>query len=407
MAKLAVKGGPKACRVKWPAWPIWGPPERRALLGVLESGKWWHGKNVLAFERAFAAFQGARHGVTCNSGTAGLEAALGGLGVGPGDEVIVPAFTFIATASAVVRCGAKVVFADVRADNLCLDPDDVERKLGPRTRAIIPVHFCGNIADMDRLNAITRRKRLLIIEDACHAWGSRWRSKGAGALGTCGAFSFQISKNMTAGEGGIVLADDAKVAEKVFAFTHCGRRAGAAWYMHYTPATNSRMTEWQAAILLQQLKRLGAQTRRRQANARILDRGLGRLPGILPQVTDPRVTRRAYHMYCFRLDLDVLGIDRASFLSALSAEGVPCMPAYGITIDENPLFTGRDGGAGIPARGASCPEAQRAAKNTCWINHQNLLAPAAAMHRIVYAAEKVVANLHELRRPGSRSRQSR
>jgi len=398
MAKLAWQGGPRECRAQWPAWPVWGPAERRAVLRVLESGKWWHGENVLAFERAFARFQGARHGVTCNSGTAGLEAALGGLGVGPGDEVIVPAYTFIATASAVIRAGAKVVFADVRPDNLCLDPDDVERKLGTRTKAVIPVHFCGNVADMDRLNAIARRRRLLVIEDACHAWGSRWKGRGAGALGTCGAFSFQISKNITAGEGGIVLADDAAVAGKVFAFTHCGRRAGAAWYMHFTPATNSRMTEWQAAILLQQLKRLKAQTVRRQANARILDRGLRAIPGIRPLVTDRRMTRRAYHMYCFRLDLRLLGVDRARFLSALGAEGVPCMAAYGIPIYANPLFTGRMGGAGIPARGAPCPEAERAAQDACWITHPNLLAPASAMRSIVRAAAKVVENIRELRK---------
>jgi len=397
MSKLAVRGGKRECVVRWPTWPVSGAPERRALLGVLESGKWWYGENVRAFEKAFASFQKAAHGVTCTSGTAGLEISLGALGVGPGDDVIVPAYTFIATASAVVRAGARVVFADVLAGNLCIDPADVERKLTARTRAVVPVHFGGNICDMDRLNAIAGKRGLVVIEDACHAWGSFWKGTGAGALGTCGAFSFQVSKNITAGEGGIVLANDAGIAEKCRAFTNCGRREGALWYKHFTPATNARMTEFQAAILLQQLKRLAAQTRAREASAQVLDAGLGGIPGIVPQKTDPRMTGRSYHLYAFRLDLERLGISRERFLQALSAEGVPSMAGYGIPVYGNPVFTGHDGGAGIRHGGAPCPESEKVARDTCWIAQSVLLAGKPAMHAIVRAAAKVVENLSELR----------
>ena len=398
MAKLAIAGGRPELKVRWPKWPVRDGHEERALLRVLRSGLWYRGENVRKFEEGFARFQRAGYGVTCNSGTAALEISLAVLGVGRGDEVIVPAYTFVATAGSVLRVGAKVVFADILPGNLCIDPADVARKMGPRTRAIIPVHFAGHIADMDRLKKLARRKGVHIIEDACHAWGSRWKGKGAGALGDCGAFSFQVSKNITSGDGGIILTDDETLADGLRNFTNVGRKKGGAWYEHYTPSTNARMTEFQAAILREQLKRLGRQTMKRQANARILDRGLAAIPGIRTVVTDPRHTRRAYHMYCFRLDLEALGTTRARFLSALSAEGVPCTAGYGIPLYANPLFTGKKGGAGIPSRGAPCPEVERVVQDCCWIMHQNLLAPASAMRGIVRAVAKVVEHSGELGR---------
>ena len=389
MAKLAWQGGPRECRAQWPAWPVWGPAERRAVLRVLESGKWWHGENVLAFERAFARFQGARHGVTCNSGTAGLEAALGGLGVGPGDEVIVPAYTFIATASAVIRAGAKVVFADVRPDNLCLDPDDVERKLGTRTKAVIPVHFCGNVADMDRLNAIARRRRLLVIEDACHAWGSRWKGRGAGALGTCGAFSFQISKNITAGEGGIMLTDDEGIADAARSVTNCGRCKSGGWYEHTLIGTNLRMTEIQAAILRVQLTRLEEQTIRREENARRLDARVRGIPGIrIIDWVDPRITRRSYHMYSFRFTAEEWpGVSRDRFVAAMQAEGVPVGAGYPYPLYKNPVFQRPE--LGRDYSDVSCPNAERMCQEACWIMHPALLGSPEDTDDIARAMEKV------------------
>ncbi len=398
MPKLAINGGPRECANKWPSWPVWDKKEERALLGVLRSGKWHYGERVREFERKFAEFQNAAHGITTTNGTTGLEISLINHGLKPGDEVIVPAYTFIATAGAAVRLGFRVVFADILSDNLCIDPEDVERKIGPKTRAIIPVHFAGHIADMDRLREIAARKNLVIVEDACHAWGSQWKGKGAGALGNCGSFSFQISKNITAGDGGIILTDDAGLADRIRAYTHVGRREGHPWYAHFTPATNAKMTEFQAAILLAQLERLKAQTLKRQANAAILDEGLGRIPGISVVKNDGRHTRRAYHFYAFRIDEGNFGVSRKSFLSALDAEGVPCMAGYGHAVYENPLFTGKEDGAGVECKGAPCPEAEKAARDCCWIMHQNLLAPASAMRGIVRAAGKIARNVEELRR---------
>jgi len=265
--KLAIHGGNRELHARWPEWPMHDRTEERALLSVLRSGKWWYGDWVRRFERDFASFQGVNHAVTTTSGTAALEIALAVLGVGPGDEVIVPAYTFVATASAALRVRARVVFADVVPQTLDMDPADLARKITRRTRAIIPVHIAGNICDMDRINSIARRRRIPVVEDACHAWGSKWKGRGAGGLGACGAFSFQVSKNITAGEGGMMVTNSAALAERLQAFTHVGRRLGRAWYAHFTRATNARMTEFQAAVLCCQLARLKAQTLRRQANA--------------------------------------------------------------------------------------------------------------------------------------------
>ena len=408
MPKLAINGGGKTCANAWPTWPVWDDRERQALLDVLDSGKWWYGERVHEFESAYADFQGAKYGVTATSGTTALEAALLALGIGAGDEVIVPPYTFVATASAVLRVNAVPIFADIQPHTLCIDPDDVERKITPRTRAVIPVHLAGYVADMDRLNALAAARRIAVVEDACHSWGSQWKGKGTGALGACGVFSFQASKNITSAEGGIMLTDDEELAEQCRSFTNVGRRKGGAWYQHFLLGSNLRLTEFQAALLLAQLTRLEEHTLRRQANAAILDAGLREIPGIAVIENDPRMTRRGYHLYCFRLDLGALGVARERFLEALSAEGVPCTPGYTLPLYRNPLFQHRHEGArgcpvtcpyhGQPVDYAvvSCPVCEQVCADTCWIFHSALLADEAAMQGIVAAVSKVVENVREL-----------
>jgi len=401
VTKLAVDGGEKACTGEWPRWPVWDDTERKALLGVLESGAWWYGERVAEFERKFAEFQGARFGVTATSGTTALEAALQALGVGAGDEVIVPPYTFVATASAVLRVNAVPIFADIQPRTLCIDPDDVERKITPRTKAVIPVHLGGRVADMDRLSAIARARSLHLVEDACHSWGSQWKGKGTGAIGDCGVFSFQASKNITSAEGGIVLTDDGELAERVRSITNCGRRKGEAWYRHFVVGSNLRLTEFQAALLLAQIGRLEEQTLTRQSNADILTEGLRRIPGIITIENEPRMTRRGYHLYCFRLDLPVLGVDRARFMQALLAEGVPLMAGYDTPLYRNPMFgRAEDGPRGCPVScpyyagnvdytTVSCPVCEQVCEDTCWIFHTLLLAEPSAMRGIVGAVSKV------------------
>jgi len=409
MAKRAVKDGPKVSRRQWPTWPIWDDAERRALLGVLESGEWWYGGKVGQFETEFARFQNARFGVTCSSGTTALETALLALGIGAGDEVIVPPYTFVATASAVLRVNAIPIFADIQPDTLCIDPDDVARKISDRTRAIVPVHLAGRVADMDRLGEIARAHNLFVVEDACHAWGSQWRGKGTGALGHCGVFSFQASKNISSSEGGIILTDDEALAETCRSYTNCGRGKDRPWYQHFLLGSNLRMTEFQAALLLAQIGRLEEQTLKRQANARILDAGLRNIPGIRVIKSEPRMTRRAYHMYCFRLDLSALGTTREKFLEALNAEGVPATAGYPHPLYKNPLFGRRGEGPkfcplscpyyakAMDYTKVVCPVCEEVCRDTCWIMHPILLAEEAAMHEAVAAIAKVCENIGEIR----------
>ncbi|RME92720.1 MAG: DegT/DnrJ/EryC1/StrS family aminotransferase [Verrucomicrobia bacterium] len=404
----ALLGGPRACDFDWPAWPVHGPAERERLLAVLESGRWWYGEQVRTFERAFAAFQGARFGVSCTNGTTAIEMALRAVGVIEGDEVIVPPYTFIATASAVITVGAVPVFADIDPETLCLDPAAVAERITERTRAIIPVHVGGRMADMAALNALAARHGLAVVEDAAHAWGSQWQGRGAGTLGACGTFSFQVSKNITAGEGGILVTDNAELAELARSFSHCGRREGGAWYDHDWLGSNLRMTEFQAAVLLAQLERLPDQIRRREANARLLERGLAGLPGLRLPRPAPEMTRRSYHMFIFRVDEGELGLSRDRFLDALQAEGVPATEGWYRPLYRNRLFAEAHvgpphgiraplAGKGVDYRAVACPVCERVCREAVWIPHPVLLAEPWQIERLIEAVAKVVTHAARLR----------
>lgn len=386
----------------WPAWPVFNSAERRLLLEVLESGQWWFGEKVRQFEAAFAAFQGARFGVSCTNGTAAIEMALKGLGIVEGDEVIVPPYSFIATASAVVTVGAIPVFADIAPDTLCLDADDVQRKITPRTKAIIPVHVAGYMADMDRLNAIARKHGLQVVEDAAHAWGSQWKGRGAGVLGRCGTFSFQVSKNITAGEGGIMVTDDQELADLCRSYSHCGRKKGSQWYDHEYLGGNLRMTEFQAAVLIAQLGRLEKQVLKRQANARILDSALSGLKGIVPLAPETRMTRRSYHIYIFRVDEKRLGMSRDQFIEALSAEGVPASKGWYRPLYRNGIFQqGHRGpahaikapfaGKGVDYTKVNCPVCEQVCRDAVWLPQNVLLASEKKIRALARAIAKVTA----------------
>ena len=408
MSKLAINGGPKAADFTWPAWPVWDDAERKNLNDVLESGKWWFGERVHEFEEKFAAFQGAKYGITCTSGTTALEVSMLALGIGAGDEVIVPPYTFMATASAVLKVNAIPIFADIEPDTFCLDPAAVEKQITDKTKAIIPVHFAGFVADMDRLNDIAKKHNLYIIEDACHSWGSQWKGKGTGALGHCGVFSFQMSKNITSGEGGIILTDDEDIADKCLSYTNCGRGKGKPWYQHFVMGSNLRMTELQAAILLAQLTRLEGQTLKREKSAAILDEMLKGIPGIMLSKTDPRITRRSWHMYSIRVTPE-LGISRERFMDAVRAEGVPISAGYPTPLYDNPLFemTGDDAdhcpvscpfyAKQVDYSQVSCPVCEAVCLDTTWIGQTVLLADADAIRGIGTAIRKVVENVAELK----------
>ena len=214
MAHLAIAGGTALRQAPFPAWPVWDESDVQALRRVLQSGRWdaLKGEEVSRFEAEFAAYQGAAHGVAVTNGTVALKLALIAAGVGPGDEVIVPGYTFIATATAALELGAIPIFADVDPHTYTLDPDSVAACVTPRTRAIMPVHLGGCPADMDGLLAVAQRHGLAVVEDAAQAWGASWNGSRVGTIGQCGIVSFHASKNLTAGEGGMVLCNDPDIA---------------------------------------------------------------------------------------------------------------------------------------------------------------------------------------------------
>lgn len=397
--KLALLGG-KAVRTKpFPSWPVWGKPEEKRLLRALQSGKWGrlNGPEVAEFEQRFAAAHGCRHGVAMVNGTVTLRIALMAAGLPADSEVIIPPYTFFSTASAVVEANMIPVFADVDLDTFNLDPKAVEAAITPRTRAIIPVHFAGQPADMKRLNAIAKRHRLLVIEDAAHAHGASYRGTPAGALGDIASFSFQSSKNMTSGEGGIVTTNDDALAAACRSIHNCGRIPTGVWYEHHVISGNYRLGEFQGAILNAQLDRLEAQTRTRDRNGQYLASKISKLPGVHPQTRPKEVTRHSYHLFMLRLDPARFGASRAAVLQALQAEGVPCAAGYGWSLHHQPLFRNKAFGPYLPQsarklnfRKVHCPNSDLLCREQCvWLEQAFFLGSRADMDDIANAFEKI------------------
>jgi len=406
--KLALQGGTPVRDRPFHGWPVFGEEEESRLLQVFRSGKWWYGETVREFERQFAAFQNAAYGVSCCNGTIALQIALAAVGIGPGDEVLVPAYTFIATASAVYTVNAIPVFVDIDPDTWNMNLDEAEKAITPRTRAIMPVHFFGLPVDMDRVNALARKHGLKVVEDAAHCWGSQWRGKGMGAWGDLGGVSLQMSKNITSGEGGIILTDNTEYAKYARSISNCGREEHGQWYDHAVIGGNYRLTELQAAILLGQMTRLEEQTQRRAENADYLTAKLADVPGIKTVRSDPRVTRRAWHGYGMRLISDEFGgLRRDKFIAALQAEGVPASPCYLWPVYKNKGFLElkRKGEPGhwpfcdveIDYGKVFCPAAERlCADEAVVLPQQLLLGDRADMDDVVQAIRKVQDLQHEL-----------
>jgi perosamine synthetase len=307
--------------------PQIGEEEKQAVLQVLESGQLAQGPKVKEFEERFAAWCGARYAVATSSGTTALHVALLAHGIGQGDEVITTPFSFIASANCILYAGATPVFADIEPEYYTLDPADVERRITPRTRAIIPVHLFGQAADMEALSAIAARYNLAIIEDACQSHGARLNGKMVGSWGTA-CYSFYPTKNMTTIEGGMITTNDEGVAERARLIRNHGspRR-----YLHESLGFNFRMTDLQAAIGLAQLPKLEGWNRKRQENAAYLTSGLEGLPGVQP----PRVRPgggHVFHQYTVR------AAHRDALLERLSARGIGVGVYYPIPIHQQPLY---------------------------------------------------------------------
>jgi dTDP-4-amino-4,6-dideoxygalactose transaminase len=400
METLALLGGEPVISTSFPTWPQYDEGERQALMEVLESRQWWRtpGTRTQAFEREFAAYHQAKHGIAVTNGTAALEIALAALGVGPGDEVIVPDFTFVATASAVLFSGAMPVLVDVTADTYCLDPERAEAAITERTKGIIAVHMGGHPADLDRLREIAHRHNLFLLEDSAHAHGSEWQGRKIGAIGDIGTFSFQQSKLMTAGEGGIIITNNDELERMARSIHDCGRMPGEWFYAHFVYGSNYRLSEWQGAILSQQLARMDGQKVIRTRNAAYLDRELTKLAGITPQALKPSCTCNGHYAYIFTYDRQAFaGVPTERFIQALNAEGIPTQASYP-PVHELDLFQSGEYRKRLssPQRGeehaflsADFPNTARGAWETVWLPQPVLLGTEEDMAKIVEALKKV------------------
>jgi len=411
MAQLAIHGGTHAAAsLRIPRWPVTTEKEREALLAVLDSGQWcrlWAESVVGRFEEEWARFQDAKHCIAVGNGTESIELALIAAGVGYGDEVLVPAVTFIASASAIAEVGAVPVFVDSEPDTFAISAAAVEAAITPRTRAVVAVHYGGYPVDFDALLPVCRKHGIALIEDCAHAHGTEWRGRKVGAIGTAGSFSFQMSKSLASGEGGAVLTDDDALAERARLEHNIGRVQGRPGYEHVVLSGNYRMSEFQGAILRCQLERLPAQTEHKHANGEFLAAEAAKIGGIEPLKRDPRITKRGYYFFLLRYDAAQFGgVPRDAFLRALNAEGVPCGSAYGIPLYRNEAFSPEQARRKIccpPERmldyhGLHLPVAERIClEQQVTIPHQALLADREGIQGIVDALAKITANLDELR----------
>ena len=422
MGKLAIHGGSKVLPGGLSAdWPRFDKTDEKALLKVFRSGVWWRGGTIEQqaagecgrFERAFAEYQGAKHGLGVCNGTIALELALRCAGVRAGDEVIVPDLSFVVTASAVLPIGAVAVFADSDPETFQVDPDAIEAAITPRTTCICIVHFGGYPADMDRIARIARKHKLALVEDCAHAHGTQWRGRGAGTFGRFGTFSFQQFKALTCGEGGLVVARTLGDWRKLYRYHHLGRLESKGFYEFHEMSSNYRLTDLQGALLNTQLAKLKKQIPVKMRAAAFLSKRLRQIGGLEPLPDDKRITRRGYYYYILKYDPAAFkGLDRETFRDAMAAEGAPVGKGYGSAIHTYPLFANMK----LPARCTKsryrkvrCPATERIVRESlCTLIHTTLLADRATLGRIADAVAKIKDNVDELLpRRTARSRRSR
>jgi dTDP-4-amino-4,6-dideoxygalactose transaminase len=405
MSKLALLGGEPVRQKPFPSWPVPSPNDHARLAAVLDSGNWggfpFPNTHASLFATQFAARHGARFGCAVASGTVALLAALKGVGIQAGDHVIVPAYTWDGTAVAVLQAGAVPVFADVLPDTWCLDPNAARQALTPNTRALLPVHLAMRCADMDALLALARHASLKVVEDCAHAHGAVCSGKAAGSAGDAGAFSFQSSKLMTSGEGGIVITSDELVLATIMAYVNCGRVQSLppAW-----PVTgaNFRLTEFQAALLLGQLEQLDARNSLRHRNALRLAAGLSQFPQLAVLPPQPNLSAPAIYAFVFRY-LESHRVPRDLFVAALEAEGIPCDGRFYEPVYRSDLF--RPSASefpqlrGIDYRSLRCPVTERLAEHEAvWLLHFLLLGSDDDIDDILRAVDKVLTHLPQLER---------
>jgi dTDP-4-amino-4,6-dideoxygalactose transaminase len=395
--------------------------ESRWLDKVLSGSRWFAGPRGddpealgTLFGHRFSQLHGARFGLAVANGSVAIEVALRALGISPGDEVVVPAYTFVSTATSVLMVGAIPVFADIQPHTYCLDPSDVQRRIGQNTRAIIVVHLGGHMADMPAIQDLAKRNDLLVIEDCAQAIGASLNERKAGTWGRVGTFSFQSNKTITAGEGGLLVTDDPELSEKIAAFRAFGRSTGSSAERSSAVAStwlssNYRLSEFLAAVLLAQLERFPSQDDRRQANAAYLTKALDEIPGVRHIRDRTMNMKHGYYYYLVGYEGDPFGnVSPEALCRALNAEGIPFVPGDQEPIYRHPVFDAVNLSKSLcphlldryrrsaDRTRSGCPTAEDACKRTILLRHQVLLGEREDMDHIIEALWKIHDNIGEL-----------
>jgi dTDP-4-amino-4,6-dideoxygalactose transaminase len=409
MSELAIIGGPKAAdALNVPEWPQLNESSRQYADAVLESGNWCRNNDGADFcdqlEDKFADYHDAEHAIAVANGTVAIELALRACGIQPGDEVIVPSYSFIASASAIPSVGGVPRFVDTDIETYNIDLDHLEEVITDRTVGIVGVHFAGYPMDMDRLLPIVEEHNLFLIEDAAHAQGSEWRDEKVGTFGDFGTFSFQETKSLASGEGGIIVTDDDVLADRARLMHNIGRRQGATGYYHYRLSTNARLSELQAAVALGQLETLEAENRTRERNEGLLLSELECIEGIHTKPRDERITARGYCIENFRYDAAAFdGLPRKMFIEALQAEGVPVGEGYEMPLYRQPAFYREEVGRLVPDDvdlpnypTRHLPGVEELCETNVTYPHEVLLADEDGIRSIADAIRKIQANAETL-----------
>jgi len=413
--KLAILGGEKTRTKSWPEWPIWDPAaDEEQVIQVLRSGVWSRRDVVAEFEKKWAETIGAKRCLAVVNGTNALITSLVQLGIGGGDEVIVPPYTFIATIISVLQTGAMPVFVDTDPETFQIDASKIEAKITPRTKALLPVHILGLPADMTRIMQIADKHNLIVVEDACQAWLAEINHKKMGTFGHAGCFSFQNSKNIPIGEGGAIVSDDDEFMDRCYSYHNYGNpygtAAGTVGAGTIMAGTKLRLTEYQAAIGLAQMKRLEEQTETRNINAAYLKSQIKDIPGILPYELNPGVTRAAFHLFPFRYKKENFkGLTRGEFLKALKSEGIPCMGGY-TTLNKMPYLENvlqtKNFKLMYPSsmldykkymEKNQCPANDQLCEEAVWLFHSMLITEKSDMDDIALAIEKIHKNAEKIK----------
>ena len=413
MSELAILGGAKTRTEAYPAWPVWDERDVQAVTDVVRSGQWggfpYPGPKTAELAKKFAELQGGGYAVPMINGTVTMEVALSAAGTGWGDEVIVPAYTFQATASAPMAAGAIPVIVDVDPKTYCLDPTAAAKAVTKKTKAIIPVHLASNMANMDAIMELAEKHDLIVIEDCAHAHGAKWRGKGAGTIGHFGSFSLQSSKTLTSGEGGILLCRTLEHAALAASVIDCGRPHALGGGPEESTGLslqggNYRLTELQAALALVGIERFPSQASQREEMAAYMDEALSEIKGVRVMKRDERHTTRSFYRYVFAIDPTEFGTEHDVLCAALAAEGIDCWVGYE-AMHNYELFQPQRSKLAVPNafpeyfdfKKMQLPEATRACEHDAvWLDESIFRAGPKGVDDAVAAIKKIQANAQEL-----------